>query len=69
MQLSSFESIFVLHLLDNVLPLINSLSEFLQNKAGDTVTVCSLVEATECSLKQMRNDDGFRTVYDKTVIW
>ena len=31
LQLSSFESIFVLHLLDSVLPLINSLSSFRPN--------------------------------------
>jgi len=67
LQLCSFESIFLLHLLDSVLPLINSLSEFLQNKSGDTVQVCSLVAATKCSLMQMRNDDAYRCVYDKSA--
>jgi hypothetical protein len=64
LQLSSFESIFVLQLLDNILPLINSLSEFLQTKSGDTVQVCSLVEATKCSLMQMRNDEAYRNTKD-----
>jgi hypothetical protein len=68
LQLSSFESIFVLHLLDSVLPLINSLSEFLQTKSGYSAQVCSLVAATRCSLMQMRNDDAYKSVYDKTLM-
>ena len=61
MQLPSFESIFVLHLLDSVLPLMNSLSEFFQTKSGYCAQVCSIVAAiaiTRCSLMQMRNDDA-----------
>jgi hypothetical protein len=63
LQLSSFESIFVMHLFDIIFPVTDSLSEYLQNKAGDTVEICSLVEATKCSLTQMRSNDAYRNIF------
>jgi len=66
-QLSSFETLFVLHLLDRILPLVNSLSTFLQRKSGDAARVCSLVDATKHALVEMRTDDAFKNMYDKVV--
>jgi len=64
-QLSSFEILFVLHLLDKILPLLNSLNTFLQSKSGDPVRICFcfLVDA----LMKMRTDDAFKNIYDKVV--
>ena len=66
-QLSSFDNLFVLHLLDRILPIINSLSTFLQSKSGDAAKVCSLVNATKQALLEMRTDDAFRNVYENVV--
>jgi len=65
--LSSFDNLFVLHLLDRILPIINSLSTFLQSKSGDAAKVCSLVNATKQALLEMRTDDAFRIVYENVV--
>ena len=65
-QLSSFETIFVLHLLYRILQMLNLLSTFLQSKLGDTARVCSPVDTTKRALMEMRTDDAFKNIYDKS---
>jgi hypothetical protein len=68
MQLSSVDVLFTLHLLDSVLPIINSLSEYLQSKAADAAKSLILVDATKQLLSQMRDDNQFEGLLAKVQV-
>ena len=46
MQFLTFKVIFVLHLLDKLLPLLNSISKYLQDKSADMATAFDLIKST-----------------------
>ena len=46
MQLKSFKIVFILHLLDLVLPVVNCASQYMQSKTADITTVCDLIKST-----------------------
>ena len=56
----------MLHLFDRILPLVNSLSTFLQSKSGEgeAARVSSLVDAMKHTLVEMQTDDAFKNIYD-----
>jgi len=59
-------------LLDSVLPIINSLNEYLQSKAADTAKSLVLVDATKKLLSKMRDDNEFEGLLvkvDLQVVW
>ncbi|XP_065580922.1 zinc finger MYM-type protein 1-like [Artemia franciscana] len=65
-QLESFPFIFSLHVIHEVLAVINPLSEQLQ--AADLVIseACTLISATKNELRKMRDDEYFRVLYGKS---
>ena len=68
MQLMSFKIVFILHLLDLVLPVVNCASQYMQSKTADITTVCDLIKSTVKSLENMRNDENYSSVYDDAVV-
>ncbi|XP_028118156.1 uncharacterized protein LOC114315755 [Camellia sinensis] len=55
--MKSFEFIFVLHLMDNILEIVNTLCQALQQKTQDILNVMKLVSTTKALLQKLRQDD------------
>ena len=53
----SFEFVFALHLMKNILRIINELSIALQKKNQDIVNVMDLVKVSKQKLQVMREDE------------
>ena len=64
-QLTSFTFLFILNLLDLILPLINILSERLQSKTTDSSSVMALVASTKATLLEKRSSSQFQILLDK----
>lgn len=59
MQLLSLPVVFIIHLLDLALPVVNCASQYLQGKSADIATACKLIDSKVESLNSMRNDQAF----------
>lgn len=57
-KIQTFDFIFLLHLMKNILLKTNDLSQALQRKDQDIVNAMNLVRFTKTLLSRMRNDDG-----------
>ena len=64
LQLRSLKVCFVLHLLDLLLPVVNCVSKYMQNKDADIATATDLVSSTVVALEAMRTDDTYASIYN-----
>ncbi|XP_028116139.1 zinc finger MYM-type protein 1-like [Camellia sinensis] len=55
--MKSFEFTFILHLVDNILGIMNALCQALQQKTQDILNVMKLVSTTKALLQKLRQDD------------
>uniref|UniRef100_A0A453B994 DUF4371 domain-containing protein n=2 Tax=Aegilops tauschii subsp. strangulata TaxID=200361 RepID=A0A453B994_AEGTS len=65
--LSSFEFIFVLCLMEEILEITEDLGQALQKKSQDIVNAMRLVCTTKVLLDEMRSDDGWEAFFDRVV--
>jgi len=65
-QFCSFNIIFVLTFLDNILSTVNTLSIHLQSSTLDIIKCLKLVEATKVELERLRSDEHFSNFYTKS---
>jgi hypothetical protein len=61
--LTSFEFIFGLCLMEEILEIIEALGQALQKKSQDIVNAMHLVFSTKVRLDQMRSNDGWETFF------
>ncbi|XP_028122974.1 zinc finger MYM-type protein 1-like [Camellia sinensis] len=55
--MKSFEFIFVLYLMDNILRIVNTLCQVLQQKTQDILNAMKLVSTTKALIQKLRQDD------------
>ena len=67
-QFCSFNIVFVLTFLDNILLTVNTLSIHLQSSTLDIIKCLKLVEATKVELERLRSDEHFSNFYTKSEI-
>ena len=67
MQLSSLNVLFILQLLDQVLPTVNALSEYLQSQTVDVTRALALVKATKHALSCLRCDSAFEKLFSTVL--
>ena len=65
--LSSFEFIFTLCLVEEILERTEDLGQALQKKSQDIVNDVCLVFTTKVHLDEMRSDDGWEAFFDRVV--
>ncbi|KAK2709317.1 hypothetical protein QYM36_013101 [Artemia franciscana] len=65
-HLESFPFIFSLHVIHEVLAVINPLSEQLQAAHLVISEACTLISATKNKLRKMHDDEYFRVLYGKS---
>ncbi|XP_058775992.1 uncharacterized protein LOC131650293 [Vicia villosa] len=64
--MQTFSFVFMLHLMVEILPLTNNLSQSLQNRDQDIVHAMELVQICKKKLQEFR-DDGLETLYEQVV--
>jgi len=64
-QLQSFSFIFVLHILDAVLPILACSTLFMQKKSSDIASGIDVTESTVDAVRSLRSDDEFLRVYNE----
>ena len=62
-QLQQFNFVFMLHLLDSVLPLLSGASKYMQSKSADTAHTMALVESTVAALQSLRNGEAYDKLF------
>ena len=66
-QLSDIDNVFLLKLFKRIFCLSDAVTTALQHKNLDTNTVSSRVKDYKVSLKQMKSDEVFKSIYDETL--
>ncbi|XP_066357925.1 uncharacterized protein [Miscanthus floridulus] len=65
--LTSFEFVFVLCMMREMLEITEQLGQALQKKSQDIVNAIRLVQTTKVLLEKMRSDDGWETFFGQVV--
>ena len=56
----NFTTVFMLHLLHDILVLVNGLSKYMQGRKASVFRACKLVKATVATIRALRSDESFQ---------
>lgn len=65
MQLQTFKFVFVLHLLDEILPVLSCTSVFMQKKSCDVARTIDVTQSTVSAVRNLRNEQAFSRLYSE----
>jgi hypothetical protein len=63
MQLQQFNFVFILHVLDAILPILSGTSKYMQGKSADVANILTLVNSVIAAIQSMKSSKSFSELF------